>query len=918
MDLRGRDSERQAIERLLTEARAGRSGALVLCGEAGIGKTSLLEHARIVAERSQVRVEGAVGMESERHFAFAGLHQLCAPLLGFADALVEPQRAALGVALGRRSGAVPERFLVGLATLNLLAESAEERPLLCIVDDAQWLDPASAEVIAFVARRLEAERVAFVIAARGGDDGEASAFSGIPSVTLTGLGDADARAVFAAAVRTPPDDVVTDRVIAEARGNPLALLELPRTARPAQLASGFELPEAPSIPRRVEESFRRRSAELPEDTQRLLLVAAAEPTGDATLLWRAASRLGIDSEAAAAAEAAGLITIDATVRFRHPLVRSALYGVADPAARRRAHDSLAAAIDVRADPDRRAWHRGQAVLGTDEDVAAELEQAAERSLARGGMAAAAAFLHRAAELTPDVGQRTSRAMAAAAAKHEAGAPEDALKLLAIAASGPLDDRQAARVKLYRAMIHFYLTQDGDVPAKFLDAAQALRPLDRAMSRETYLLALNASIITGGDQPGSDVRAVADAARAAPAPTEPPRPLDLLLDGLVTTYTDGFAAGVGDLRVALTAFCAEGLNAQVPGAADSDRWLWLASRTAVALFDDDLMLDLAARNVRIARRAGALATLHAALVAMASAQVLTGDFAQATQLSAEATEIARATGAVPLPYAQLFLAAWQGRADETSELVDASARTAGTGNGAQITLARYATAVLHNGAGSYAAALDAASRACGSDELAVGSLALPELVEAAARSGQPERAAVACDQLSTRAHASGTPWALGQAALAHALVGPDADAEDHYREAIERLSASRMTGHLARAHLVYGEWLRREGRRLDAREQLRTAHDTLSEMGATGFAERAARELRATGEHPRPRGDRPDATLTDHELHIARLVATGATSREVAGQLFLSPRTIDAHLRSIYRKLGITSRRQLREARLPTT
>ncbi|WP_214407409.1 BREX system ATP-binding domain-containing protein, partial [Pseudonocardia lacus] len=533
----GRRAEHAAVDRLLTLCQEGHCGVLVVRGEAGVGKTALLQHARETAVAAGFRVEDAVGVEAEAEFAFAGLHQLCGPLLARAGALPEPQQAALGVAFGMREGAAPDRFLVGLAVLSLLAEVAEDGPLLCVVDDAQWLDQASAQVLAFVARRVAAERLVLVFALRDPGDGDASAFVGLPELRMVGLPDPDARALLAAAVRAPLDDVVRDRIVAEARGNPLALLELPRGA-PAQLAGGFGLPDVASVPRRVEDAFQRRAGGLPPDVQLLLVVAAAEPTGDVALLWRAVAHLGIAREAAAPAEAAGLLEFDTRVRFRHPLVRSAVYRAATPPDQRRAHGALAAVTDPRVDPDRRAWHRAQAVVGTDEDAAAELELSAGRARARGGLAAAAAFLQRASELTPDPALRASRALEAAHAKHEAGASGTALELLAVAAAGPLDALHSARLELLRARIGFDRTRGSDVPGMLLDAAKALAPLDTALSRETYLHALDAAIITGGLADGRGLSAVAEAARAAPAPPGPPGPADALLDGLVTTFTRG--------------------------------------------------------------------------------------------------------------------------------------------------------------------------------------------------------------------------------------------------------------------------------------------------------------------------------------------------------------------------------------------
>ncbi len=513
---------------------------------------------------------------------------------------------------------------------------------------------------------------------------------------------------------------------------------------------------------------------------------------------------------------------------------------------------------------------------------------------------------------PGPAVRAERALEAAHAKHEAGASE-ALELLTVAAAGPLDAVAQARLELLRARIAFHGARGGEGPRMLLDAAESLAPLDPALSRETYLDALDAAIVTGDRGPGGGVRAVAEAARAAPAPPESPRPVDLLLDGLVTTFTQGYAAGVPGLRRALDAFNRHERDDHAVNDGDDRRWLWLAGRTAMSVFDDQMVHALAARHVRLAREAGALATLPAALLVQSVMLVLSGDFSRA----AEQTAIAAATRTVPVLHGQLILAAWRGRSDETTEIHATMVReAAGRGGRTEDFLAQYAMAVLHNGLGDYPAALVAATRAFESDELTHSNLAHSELIEAACRSGRPERATAALVQLSSRAQASGTPWGLGLAARSWALVSTGPAAEEYYREAIEQLRNCRVATQLARAHLVYGEWLRREGRRQGGRQQLRTAHQMLSDMGAEAFAARAARELRATGEHPRSRSAQPSDALTAQELTIARLVATGATSREVGAQLFLSPRTIEAHLRSIFRKLSITSRRQLRDLRLP--
>ncbi|GAB2600620.1 ATP-binding protein [Pseudactinotalea suaedae] len=908
----GRRPEREAVERLVSRARSERSGVLVLRGEAGIGKTAVLEHARRAALAAGVRVESSVGAESETQFAFAGLHQLCAPLLDRSGTLPEPQQAALGVAFGLHGGAAPDRFLVGLAVLHLLAEVAEQGPLLCLIDDAQWLDEASSQVLAFVARRVAAEHLALVFAVRDSGEADRPLFAGLPELRLNRLDDADARALLGAGVHVPLDEHVRERILAEAAGNPLALLELPRNARPTHLAGGFELPDALSVPRRVEESFRRRSASLPRETQELLLVAASEPTGDVTLLWRAAAHANLPREAASPAEVAGLVEIDSRVRFRHPLVRSAVYQAATPPDRRRAHDALAAATDPEADPDRRAWHRAQAVLGTDEEAAAELVRSAGRARARGGVAAAAAFLQHAVELTPDPATRAVRALEAAHAKHDAGASATALDLLGVADSGPLEALPRARLELLRAQIAFHLTRGSDIPGMLLEAATTLAPLDPALARETFLHALDAAIHAGHLARGGGVLETAAAAQDAPPSSTPPRPVDLLLDGLATRFMHGFEASVPTLQLSLETL----LDDESRPRDDDRQWMWLACHVASMLWDDGALYTLATSAVRLARDAGSLSSLPAALNAVASILVLTGDLSRSTELAAEEAAITQAIGAPPLPNARLMLAAWRGERSETMELYATMVSEATErGEGSTVSLAQATLAVLHNGLGHYDEALAAAAPPCEHDDMTYSALALPELVEAATRAGEPERAESALQLLSARASASGTDFALGLAARSRALTMTGPAAEEHYREAIARLTHCRWRVFLARTHLVYGEWLRREGRPQDARDQLRTAHQLLSDMGIGAFAERAARELRATGEHPRARTAQPTDDLTTQELHVARLVATGATSREVGAQLFLSPRTIEAHLRNIYRKLGIASRRELRELRL---
>ena len=901
--LRGRQRECEALDRLVTEMLTGSSRVLVLRGEAGVGKTALLDH--LEGRSSACRVARAAGVESEMELAFAGLHQLCAPMLGSLGGLPEPQRDALGTALGLAAGEAPDRFLVGLALLGLLSEASGDQPLVCLIDDAQWLDRASAQVLAFAARRLLAEPVAVVFAVR--EPADAQELAGLPDLVVRGLRDGDARALLASAVPGRLDEGVRDRIVAETRGNPLALLELPRGLTPAELAGGFGRPDAQPLAGRIEQSFLRRLQSLPGPTQRLLLTAAAEPLGDVSLLQRAAERLGIGSDAPRPAEAAGLIEIDGRVRVRHPLVRAAAYRAATAPDRRESHRALAEATDPDADPDRRAWHRAQAAMGPDEAVAAELERSAARAAGRGGVAAAAAFLERATELTPDPRRRAPRALAAARAKLDAASPDQASELLAAAEACPLDELQRARLVRMRAQIAFARSRGSDAPPLLLEAARRLEPLDAGLARETYLDALGAAIFAGRLGEGPGVEQIADAAGRAPPGPEPPRTIDLLLDGVTSRFTDGYVTAVRPLRRAL-----EAVLDQDGAATDHLRWLWLACRIASELWEDGIWDELAARQVRIARETGALAVLPLALTYRSGTHVHAGEFAAAESLIEESDAITRSIGATPLMYTKLALAAWRGREGPAVALIDAGARDATPrGEGRGLSWNDYATALLRNGLGDYGGALAAAQAACAHDDLGLVAWAMVELVEAGARSDRPDIAAATVERLAERARASGTDWALGMEARSRALLSDGKEADALYREAIDRLGRSRVAVHLARAHLVYGEWLRREQRRVDAREHLRTAHDMFSRFGAEAFADRAHRELQATGETVRKRTVETRDLLTAQETQVARLAAAGHTNPEIGAQLFISPRTAEYHLRKVFSKLDINSRRQLR-------
>ena len=902
---RGRTSERDILDRLLANVRGGQSAVLIIRGEAGIGKTALLRYA--ARQAAGFQVAQLAGVQSEMELPFAGLHQLCAPMLARLDALPDPQRSALSVALGLSSGDTPDRFMVALAVLSLLAVLAEKRPLLCLVDDAQWLDGASGQALGFVARRLLAESVGMLFSVR--EPSNPHELMGLPELSLEGLGDDDARALLATVMPGRLDERVRDRIVAETRGNPLALLELPRSMSAAELAGGFALPDTADLPSQIEDQYRQRVRALPESTQRLMLLAAADPVGDATLVWRAAHTLGIAPEAAQPAETEHLLEIGARAEFRHPLVRSAVYHASTAADRRAVHGALAAGTDPETDPDRRAWHRAHAASAPNDDVADELIRCASRAQTRGGLAAAAAFFEEAARLTGDPVRRAERALAAAQAKHRAGAAHDALALLAIAEAGPFDELRHARADLLRAKIAFAARRGNDAPPLLLEAAQRLEPLDRALARETYLDAFAASLIVGRLSRGADVVQVARAARAAPGPSVPQRPPDLLLDGLALLVTEGHAAAQPLLTQALNAFRSRDITVD-----EGLRWLWLAGRVAQNLWDDESWEVLCAEHVRLARQAGALTVLPVALRSRIFVHALCGELDEGASLTGEVRAVTDVTRTRLAPFGAVVLAAWGGREAEARELIEATLEDVmSRGEGMGVAISHYAAAVLYNGIGRYTEAVAEAEAACEYDDLGVLAWAQTELVEAAARSGRRESAAGALARLGHATRAAGTDWALGIEARSRALVSGDDAAERLYREAIDRLSRTRVRAELARAHLLYGEWLRRQNRRVDAREQLHAAYDMFASMGAEGFAGRARRELRATGEKPRKRRDDTRDELTPQEEQIARLARDGRTNPEIGAELFISPRTVEWHLRKVFTKLGISSRNGLHDA-----
>jgi DNA-binding CsgD family transcriptional regulator len=907
---RGRARERKALDDLLGRVRDGESAVLVIRGEAGIGKTALMRYC--ARQASGCRLAQIDGVESEMELPLAALHQLCTPMLSSLDALPKPQQRALRVAFGLAGELAPDRFVLGLAVLSLLAENAAERPLICLVDDAQWLDEASSQVLGFVGRRLQAEPVGLLLAVRGAAG--AQLFPGLPALTLQGLTDEDAQALLTAAIPGHLDNRVRARIVAETGGNPLRLLELARGMSEAELAGGFAGPLSASLPSRLQDHYLQRVRALPEPTQRLMLLAAADPTGDATLLWRAAPTLGLGHDAAIAADAEQLLQIGFQVRFRHPLVRSAAYAAGSPEDRRAAHLTLAAATDAQADPERRVWHLAAAATGPDEDVAAALEQAAAKIQARAGLAASAAFLQRSVMLTAEPGRHTERALAAALAHLHAGAFDIALALLARAEAHAVDDLQRARVEMLRGQVEWASVTGREAPVLLMQAAKRLETLDAELARETYLHAWVASHLAGPlAGPGGLLLEVSRAVPAAPQPAGAPRPGDLLLDGLTTMIIQGRAAAEPTLRRAVSAF----LDDQVSG----EEWLqWgiFAQMAAMAVWDFDSWVALSARHVELARALGALAPLSIALNGRGSVATHCGDFETATSLAAEKDVVNEVTGIRLATTCDLLLVGYRGRPAEavplfTATMEDSTAR----GEGLAVQMANWAAAVLHNGLGRYAEALAVAEPATEETYSPLSTqLVLPELIEAAVRTRRTDLAREALGRLSAMTTIEGSDWAKGLEARSRALVSDGRDAEQRYAEAVERLGRTLLRLELARAHLLYGEWLRRENRRNDARHQLHAAYDLFTTIGAEAFAERARGELLATGEKVRKREVDTYHQLTPQEEHIVRLARDGRTNREIAAELFISTRTVEWHLRKVFGKLGITSRRDLHNTSPP--
>ena len=892
--------ERGVLDQLVTGVRAGQSQVLVLRGEAGCGKTALL--LQLSKTANGCRFVWAAGVEAEMELAFAGLHSLCAPLLDRLERLPEPQRQALSTAFGLSAGPPPESFLVGLAVLSLLADAAEEQPLVCVVDDAQWLDRVSSQMLAFVARRLLAERVGLVFAVR--EQGDDKVLAGLPELVLRGLDAEHARSLLEAMIAGPLDERVKARILDETRGIPLALIELPRGMTPAELAGGFAFLNPRHLTSRIERSFLERVKELPRDSQLLLLTAAADPVGDTGVLWRAAEQLGLGPDAGLPAQTAGLIELGIRVRFPHPLVRSAIYVASSASDRRDVHQALAHVTDHLLDPDRRAWHRAHATARTDEEVAAEMVLSADRARARGGLAAAAAFLQRAFELTPDAAVRVERALTAAQAKLDVADFASASTLVSAAGLGPLDPLQRGRLERLRAQIVFATQRGSDAPALLLAAAKRLEALDDAIARETYVEAIAAAMSAGSLGTGPLARELAESARASAA-TRPHCTADLLLDGLVKRFTDGFAASVAPLTRALRSL------EELDDHEVDQRWLWLGCRLAQELWEDDLWHALATRGARIGRDTGRLSLLANSMNHLAAFHVHSGALATAEVRIDEVDAMEQATGLPPLKYSACLLAGTRGDRAQMQVLWNTAIQNAAArGEGQALGTYWCLSARIHNAHGLYDQALADARQSYEREDIISYGWALAECVEAAVRVRNMDEASAALDLLTERTRASGTDWALGVEARCRGLSNDD---EASYRESIERLARSRAAVELARSQLCYGEWLRRMNRRSDAREVLRAAHETFRHMGAHAFAERAVRELLATGETVRKRAGRTREVLTPQEIHVAVMARDGHTNPEIGARFFISPRTVEYHLHKVFRKLGITGRRDLRDA-----
>jgi DNA-binding CsgD family transcriptional regulator len=895
----GRTAECARLEQEVQKARGGHAAVLVLRGSQGLGKTALLDHA--VSRASGYRVIRTRAVASETQLSYAALQVLCAQVRDDVGQLPSLQRDALATAMGQLRGSDPDPFLLGLATMNLLAAAAGSRPLLCVIDDAQWLDQPSAQALAFVGRRLESKPVILLFATR--NQADVGPLHGLPELRLQGLPHAETRLLLTRSLPGPIDPIVADRIVEETHGNPLALLELTRAASPAEMAGGFGLSPVRDVSPQIGAKLLQQVAALPPESRRLLLTAAAEPLGDPRLLWRAAAELQLPRTAAGPLRADGLLSFAPRVVFRRPLLRFAVHQLATDEERRDVHFALALATDPAREPDHHVWHLAHAADGPDEGLASELERLAPLARRRGGLPAAAAFLEQATMLTLQPGRLADRAIAAAEAKRAAGADHDATRLLSTAEMYPLDDQRQGRLQRQRA----HISSSGN-PDILVDAARRLQADRPDLARSTYLEALAAAVAAGRLQPAGRSTGIAEAALMA-APTSRPTASDRLLDGLATRLTRGREESRNPLADALEAFRTTELS-------DRDApWVGLAGRVAADLWDDDAWDAFSRRAEQHAKDAGTVADLSAALDRRAVAEVQFGGFSVASQLLAEIRAVGSTSGTGRVAHGSMLLTGWCGRGKPAGRRLEVARRDAmGRSDGLALTVGALSAAVLFAGQGRYDEALRSAREAAleteGPDEFEYRSWALAELVEAAARTGDLDEASLALRRLEDRMHGSESEWALGTRALLRALICGDDEAEHWYRQAVDRLGRCKVRTQLARAQLLYGEWLRRRGRRSDARVPLRAASNLLTTMGATAFAERARKELLATGERAQPRSVVASKQLTPQELRIAAMARDGLSNPAIGARLFVSPRTVEYHLGKVFVKLGISGRGEL--------
>jgi len=895
----GRDREQRVLDDMLRMARDGQGVALVIEGDPGIGKTALLD---ALADRATgFIVLRAVGTETEMAIDYAVLHQLIHPRMELVDRLPQVQRAALRVALGLESGPAPDEFMVGLGVLGILGEATAEHPMLCIIDDAHLVDHASLFACGFVARRLQAERAAVCFGCRRAD--ELPEVAGIEVLRIGPLDPEASRQLLDEHVPGPLDPAVRERLLNELRGNPLALRELPYGLTVEQISGGFGLPTTATLTGAIEDSYRRRVRQLPEQTRRLLLLAACDATGDAPLFRAAARSLGLDPADTAPAERARLVEVDEHhVAFLHPIIRVVCYRDAPVSERQRAHRALAAAMDESRAPERRAWQLARAADGPDDQLADLLEQTAGRAERRGGVAAGAAFMERAAQLTVDPRKRALRMIAAARDKLEVGAVDASAAILADLDPAPLTEEERPRLRLLKAEVEGFRTNTCDVVRDLLGVGAGLAKHDAYLSRETYLEALEANTYA---ESFSDMSSAQVAAQCAHAPAvEHPRGIDLLLDGLVTRFLEGPSRAAPLLEAAVAAM-----------APTADlRWVSLGIRAAIDAWDAEGAALLAEAAERTGRSTARLRSLPLALNYLAIIRgARDGRLRYAEEMIDEAERISAAMGLEPWYYGRLMLTASRGDADVFASVAaraDELARQ--QKDGSLIAYCMTCEAVLRVGLADYRRALTVALPVAAEDGLG-HSAVLPELIEAAVRVGDMAAARHGVAQLAPCLEGRRGAYAAGIWARSRALVAEDGEAAALYEQAIEALGQGPTRWHLARAELLYGEWLRRRGERAAAREQLRAAYERFAEAGGRGFAERAYGELAATGEHARRRTPEARDQLTPQELRIARLARDGTSNPDIAAQLFISRSTVEYHLHKVYVKLAIGSRAELAAA-----